>query len=101
MEAKASYMILAHNHPHGLPFASRDDLDTTRRLRDFLAQMGVTLIDHFVVAEGEFTSLGKTYFNSYMRERDRDDKRLQKYPDEIFRPFVAPGSENWPDEKKR
>jgi len=53
----ASYLVLAHNHPHGRPFASSEDLDTTSRLKKFLNEMNVTLVDHFIVAEGHFSSV--------------------------------------------
>lgn len=54
---KAAYVILAHNHPGGIPIASAADLDVTRTVRTFLAQMQVTLLDHFIVAEGKYSSL--------------------------------------------
>lgn len=55
----AAYMILAHNHPHGLPLASSEDLGTTASLKDFLLKMNVILIDHFIIGESRFTSLRK------------------------------------------
>lgn len=55
----AAYMVLAHNHPHGLPLASSEDLNTTSTLKNFLLQMNVILIDHFIIGESRFTSLQK------------------------------------------
>lgn len=49
--------ILAHNHPSGDPTASRDDLAVTARLARALEAVGVTLIDHIVLASGGRTSL--------------------------------------------
>ena len=60
----ASYVVLAHNHPQGIPIASATDLDVTRELRAFLSQMEVRLLDHFIVAEGRFSSLMRDYFES-------------------------------------
>ncbi len=65
---KASYVILAHNHPGGIPLASAADLDTTTEVRSFLRRMEVTLLDHFIVAEGRYFSLMKDLFDS---ERER------------------------------
>lgn len=64
LQHNASYVILAHNHPHGLPIASSDDLNTTSRVQNFLSQMNVTLIDHFVIGEGRFSSVQKEIYYS-------------------------------------
>ncbi len=60
----ASYVILAHNHPGGVPIASAADLDVTREMRAFLAQMEVKLLDHFIVAEGKYFSLMRDFFEA-------------------------------------
>lgn len=65
---KASYVILAHNHPDGVPIASASDLDATREIRGFLARMEVGLLDHFIVAEGKYFSLMPEVFE---QTRDR------------------------------
>lgn len=65
---RASYVILAHNHPGGVPIASASDLDVTHSLRAFLGQMEVVLLDHFIVAEGRYTSLSR---ESFERVRSR------------------------------
>ncbi len=62
LQHNASYVIVAHNHPRGLPIASAEDLSTTSRLQSFLAQMNVTLIDHFIIAEGHYSSIQKSAF---------------------------------------
>ena len=67
---KASFVILAHNHPHGVPIASPDDLDTTATVRNFLAHMGVYLIDHFIIAEGKYSSIDRDGFRSFIKERN-------------------------------
>ncbi len=59
----ASYLILAHNHPGGVPIASASDLDVTRNLRGFLEQMEVGLLDHFVIAENQYFSLSRERFD--------------------------------------
>ena len=64
---KAAYMILAHNHPHGLPIASSADLNTTSELQKFLLQMNVVLIDHFIVGENRFTSTQKNDYEYLYR----------------------------------
>lgn len=50
----AAAVILAHNHPSGLPEPSEADRLITRRLQEALALVDVRVLDHIVVgAEGE------------------------------------------------
>jgi DNA repair protein RadC len=48
--AKASYAVLAHNHPGGTSMASGDDVYATAVIARALDSVGVELLDHFVVA---------------------------------------------------
>ncbi len=74
LQHNAAFVIVAHNHPHGLPIASAEDLNTTSRLENFLAQMNVTMIDHFIIAEGRFSSIQKTaYYTAYQLIREKDE----------------------------
>ena len=63
---KASYVILAHNHPKGLPLASFEDIETTRRLKGLFSQIDVELVDHFIIAEGRYSSIDKEHFRLIM-----------------------------------
>jgi DNA repair protein RadC len=53
----APAVIFVHNHPSGDPTPSRDDVALTRRLKEAGAVLGVTLVDHVVVADGGYVSL--------------------------------------------
>ncbi|MEA5039447.1 MAG: DNA repair protein RadC [Clostridiaceae bacterium] len=53
----AAGVILAHNHPGGVALPSPEDLSTTCRICDALVPVGVRLIDHIIVADGDFVSL--------------------------------------------
>lgn len=57
LERNAAAVILAHNHPNGVALPSREDRVTTRRLAELLADFGVVLLDHLVVAGRDFVSL--------------------------------------------
>lgn len=48
---QASAVILYHNHPNGLAVPSRDDLALTYQLEAKLAELGVYLLEHFVVSD--------------------------------------------------
>ena len=50
-------VILAHNHPSGVALPSREDLAATRQISDALCAVGVALMDHIIVADGDFTSM--------------------------------------------
>ncbi len=49
LERQASAVIAVHNHPSGCPVASRADIDMTKRIRDALKTIEVTLLDHVIV----------------------------------------------------
>ena len=48
-----------HNHPGGSPQASRDDLDLTETVARALAAVGVDVLDHIIVARGQYYSLAQ------------------------------------------
>ena len=58
----ASAVILAHNHPSGIALPSQEDYATTTRVWEVLASVGVQLIDHIVVADGDFVSMADNGF---------------------------------------
>jgi DNA repair protein RadC len=49
-KAKASYAVLAHNHPGGTSMASGDDIYSTAVMAQAMDSVGVKLVDHLVVA---------------------------------------------------
>lgn len=50
LEYNAAAVILAHNHPSGVAIPSQADEFLTRNLRDGLALVDVSVLDHFIVA---------------------------------------------------
>ncbi len=53
----ASYAVLSHNHPSGLALPSMADLESTRTVSQALSLVGVKLLDHVVVADGDYVSM--------------------------------------------
>ncbi len=49
LELQASAVIAIHDHPSGNPEPSHADIDMTRRMKEALKTIGVTLHDHVVV----------------------------------------------------
>jgi DNA repair protein RadC len=55
----AAAVILAHNHPSGNPDPSAADRAVTARLKQALSLVEVRLLDHFIVGDGEATSMAQ------------------------------------------
>lgn len=57
---KASCVVLAHNHPSGFAIPSTEDVLSTQRIAKALAAVEIALIDHIIVAEDDFVTLGQS-----------------------------------------
>lgn len=55
----ASAIVVAHNHPSGDPTPSGDDREVTRRLAEAGQTLGIDLLDHLVVSDGDWVSLAR------------------------------------------
>ncbi len=55
-QCNASAVILAHNHPSGLALPSKEDNTMTILANEALRSVGITLIDHIVVADDDYVS---------------------------------------------
>ena len=55
----AAAVILAHNHPSGIAEPSQADINITQRLYNALALVDIRMLDHFIVGDGELTSLAE------------------------------------------
>lgn len=63
LKAGAEEIIVAHNHPSGNPTPSRADIAATARLQDGAELVGLKLIDHLIIGNGErFCSLAEMQF---------------------------------------
>ena len=62
----ATAVILAHNHPSGVALPSREDIVATAQIESALGAIGVTLVDHIIVADGDFVSMAE---NGTLRRR--------------------------------
>jgi DNA repair protein RadC len=54
--SSAAAIILIHNHPSGDPSPSSEDISITRRLREAGEIMGIKVLDHIIVGDGEYVS---------------------------------------------
>lgn len=53
----AARIVAFHNHPSGDPTPSDDDLNITSRLMKAGEIIGIELLDHIIIGDGEFVSL--------------------------------------------
>lgn len=57
LKYKASALVLLHNHPGGSSRPSTLDTETTNRLRQAMKAVGLRLLDHLILADGQCYSL--------------------------------------------
>ena len=58
--ANAAAIILVHNHPSGDPTPSPDDVALTQRLRAAGTLLGIEVLDHLVIGDGQYCSFTET-----------------------------------------
>jgi len=49
-------VVFVHNHPSGDPTPSREDRDVTKRLCEAGDILGIKVLDHIIIGDGDFTS---------------------------------------------
>jgi len=57
ISASAASVIFAHNHPSGVPEASEDDINLTKRLAKAGEIVGIDVLDHIIIGDSKFLSL--------------------------------------------
>ena len=57
LHKNAAAIIVAHNHPSGNADPSQSDILITQRLKAALELVDIRLLDHFIIGQGEITSL--------------------------------------------
>ncbi|MBO4853708.1 MAG: RadC family protein [Oscillospiraceae bacterium] len=53
-------LVLAHNHPSGIALPSQADQIFTQQLETMLQGIGVRLMDHIIVADGDYVSMAQS-----------------------------------------
>lgn len=56
IKESASAVILVHNHPTGDPAPSTEDIAITRRLKEAGELLGIKVLDHIIIGDGEYLS---------------------------------------------
>ena len=56
LERSAHAVAVAHNHPSGENYPSREDLQITQKIKTGCDAIGVRLLDHIIIAGGRYYS---------------------------------------------
>jgi DNA repair protein RadC len=56
IEARAARFFIVHNHPSGISRPSPEDVSLTSKVASASELLGLTLVDHVVVADDGFSS---------------------------------------------
>ena len=56
LEKSAQALVVAHNHPSGQNRPSHEDEQITRRIKSGCEAIGITLLDHIIIAKGQYYS---------------------------------------------
>jgi len=56
LEKSAQAVVVAHNHPSGQNRPSHEDEQITRRIKAGCEAIGITLLDHIIIAKGQYYS---------------------------------------------
>lgn len=57
LRESAAAVLFAHNHPSGDPTPSREDIEMTERLKQVGDLLGIRVLDHIIVGNGDYVSL--------------------------------------------
>ena len=56
LDKMAISVAVAHNHPSGQNEPSKEDINITRRIKEGCSAIGITFIDHIIIARGKYYS---------------------------------------------
>lgn len=62
LKYEAVNVILIHNHPSGDPTPSREDIQTTNRMKEAGNLIGIKLMDHIIIGDNKYISLSEQGF---------------------------------------
>lgn len=67
VQAGASAVILAHNHPSGNASPSQEDMETTKRLCSAADILGISVLDHIIITKDDYFSFNE---HNLLKEED-------------------------------
>lgn len=76
--SNAASIILLHNHPSGELQPSKEDVKVTKRIGAVGEMLGIPLLDHIILGQGEYMSLRETGHMGTEREEPRNNFQSMK-----------------------
>lgn len=68
LKRQAVCAIMAHNHPDGVAVPSDDDIAVTSNIKNALAHINVRLLDHIIIADGDYVSMAQSRLYKHIFE---------------------------------
>ena len=59
LKREAVNLVIIHNHPSGDVTPSKEDLHTTKRLKECGARIGISVIDHIIIGDNKYLSFNE------------------------------------------
>lgn len=59
LKYEAVNIILIHNHPSGDPTPSKEDIQVTKKMKEAGNLIGIRLMDHIIIGDNKYVSLGQ------------------------------------------
>ncbi len=66
LNAKATYVVLAHNHPSGILLPSERDVSVTIQIAELLKTLEIRLLDHLIIGKEDYLSMARSKETSYI-----------------------------------
>lgn len=60
LETKAASVVISHNHPHGVALPSKNDIDVTKVLVQFMETLKVKVKDHIILTDDNHFSMANS-----------------------------------------
>lgn len=76
--SNAASIILLHNHPSGELQPSKEDVKVTKRIGAAGEMLGIPLLDHIILGQGEYMSLREAGYMGTEREESRNNFQSMK-----------------------
>lgn len=68
LKRQAVCAIIAHNHPDGVAVPSDNDIAVTENIKNALAHINVRLLDHLIIADGDYVSMAQSRLYKHIFE---------------------------------
>lgn len=80
---KPNYILLAHNHPNGYPYPSKEDIATTNKIIKMLYYHQLLIMDHIIIGKSGYYSFSQNnlisgVLNNEIQQSDKLENELNE-----------------------